>query len=328
MPGMLVAQHLLSRLEDAERAGRIAGEIWVVPVANPIGLGQWLSHKPQGRHDLESRQNFNRDYPDLAEIAGDALEGKLTPSAEENAKIIRKAFGAALADLPRKTDLDDLRLTLMTWSHDADYVLDLHCDHLAILHFYTAPARPDDTALLSRAMGAKLVLVQEVSGGNAFDEAHSAPWAALRRRFGADHPIPDASFSATLEYRGQADVIDDQANVDAARLMAFLGAVGAVDGEPAPDQPEAPVLPLGGAMEVFAPQGGIVLWNVSPGDRVDAGDTLAEVLDPVTRLRLPVTATTSGIVFRIELWRSCLRGQSLAHVAGTEVLHDGYLSSD
>jgi predicted deacylase len=328
MPGMIVAQHLMDRLDRAESEGRIAGEVWVVPVANPIGLGQWIAHKPQGRHELESLQNFNRGFPDLAALAGDRIEGRLTGSADENLGIIRAAFAEALADQPRPTDMDDLRLTLMGWSHDADHVLDLHCDHEAVLHFYASPLRPDDTATLSRSIGAEVVLEQEVSGGNAFDEAHTAPWAALRRRFGAEHPIPAGSFSTTLEYRGQADVSDETAAEDAVRLMVYLGAVGAVLGEPEPAFAPAPVLPLGAAGEVFAPQGGIVLWHVRPGDSVAKGEVLAEVLDPVTRTRLPVPATTSGLVFRIELWRSCLRGQSLAHVAGTEILRTGHLLSD
>jgi predicted deacylase len=328
MPGMIVAQHLMDCLDTAESEGRITGEVWVVPVANPIGLGQWIAHKPQGRHELESLQNFNRGFPDLAALAGDRIAGRLTDDEDGNLAVIRAAFAEALADLPRPTDIDDLRLTLMGWSHDADHVLDLHCDHEAVLHFYASPLRPEDTATLSRSIGAELVLEQEVSGGNAFDEAHTAPWAELRRRFGADHPIPAGCFSTTLEYRGQADVSDDMAAEDAARLMTYLGAVGAVRGEPAPAFAKAPVLPLGAAGEVFAPQGGIVLWRVAPGDRVQEGDLLAEVLDPVTRTRMPVPATTSGLVFRIELWRSCLRGQSLAHVAGQEILRTGHLLSD
>lgn len=328
MPGMIVAQHLMDHLDRAEAEGRITGEIWVVPVANPIGLGQWIAHKPQGRHELESLQNFNRGFPDLAALAGDRIAGHLTGSEAENLALIRKAFASALAVLPRPTDIADLRLTLMDWAHDADHVLDLHCDHEAILHFYASPLRPADTSALARSIGAELVLEQEVSGGNAFDEALTAPWAALRRRFGADHPIPAGCFSATVEYRGQGDVADNMAAEDAAHLMVYLGAVGALAGEPAPAFPEAPVLPLGGAGEVFAPQGGIVLWRVAPGDTVASGDVLAEVLDPVTRTRLPVPATTSGLVFRIELWRSCLRGQSLAHVAGQEILRMGHLLSD
>jgi predicted deacylase len=88
------------------------------------------------------------------------------------------------------------------------------------------------------------------------------------------------------------------------------------------------VRPLGAAAEIFAPQGGIVLWRISAGDMVENGDLLAEVLDPVTRVRMPVQATASGIVFRTELWRSCLRGQSLAHVAGHEIVRTGHLLSD
>ena len=104
---------------------------------------------------------------------------------------------------------EDMRLRLMRWSAVADYVLDLHCDHEAILHFYASPLRPDITDLLARATGAGLVLEQEVSGGNAFDEAHTPPWASLRRAFG--DKVPAGCFSTTLEYRGQGDVDDAMA---------------------------------------------------------------------------------------------------------------------
>ncbi|MCC5972986.1 MAG: succinylglutamate desuccinylase/aspartoacylase family protein [Rubellimicrobium sp.] len=328
MPGILVARHLIDRLNHSEREGRIAGEVWVVPLANPVGLAQWTAHKPQGRHELAGLQNFNRGFPDLAELAAPLLEGRLTDDAAENLVLIRQAFAEALRNLPRANDTQELRLCLLGWSHDADCVLDLHCDHEAILHFYAAPARPADIASLARSIGAELVLVQEVSGGNAFDEAHTAPWVALRRRFGAAHPIPDGCFSATVEYRGQADVRDDLAAEDAARLMVFLGAIGAVRGEPVPRLGTSPVLPLDAAAEVFAPQGGIVLWRVAPGDHVKKGEVMAEILDPVTGKRVPVVSPTFGLVFRIELWRSCLRGQSLAHVAGNKVIRAGNLMSD
>lgn len=328
MPGLLVADHLTQMLDAADAKGQIRGEVWLVPLANPIGLDQWIAHKPQGRQDLGGMQNFNRGYPDLAALTGDELAKVLTGSETENLGLIRTAFGKALAALPRSNTLTDLQLALMTWSYDADYVLDLHCDHQAILHFYASPARPHDTALLSRAIGAELVLEQEISGGHAFDEAHTAPWANLRRRFGESCPVPAGCFSTTLEYRGQNDVSDALALEDAARLMVFLGAVGAAEGQPQPAFDEAPVLPLGGAGEMFAPQGGIVLWQAAPGDWLTKGDTIAQVLDPSTQKRMPVKAVTTGLLFRIELWRSCLRGQSLAHIAGKEVLRDGYLLSD
>ncbi|MEZ5778077.1 MAG: M14 family metallopeptidase [Paracoccaceae bacterium] len=329
MPGVLVLQHLLPLLDAAEAEGRIAGEVLVVPVANPIGLGQWLQHKPLGRQDLESMQNFNRNYPDLAALVGDDLDSVLTGSEAENLHLVRAAFGAALDRAEAKTDLAEQRLCLLRWSHDADHVLDLHCDHHAVLHLYASPARPEDTSLLCRCVGAELALIQEVSGGNAFDEALTAPWAALKRRYEGRFPIPSGCFSATLEYRGQFDVDDDLAGRDAANLMAYLAGIGAVRAEDATAQyPEPPYYPLGGAVEAFAPVGGVVTWTAAPGDRVEKGQSVAHVTDPVARRRHPIPAPVTGMLFRIELWRSCLRGQGLCHVAGPEIVAEGHLLSD
>lgn len=331
MPGVLALQHLLPLLDAAEAEGRILGEVLVVPAANPVGLGQWAFQRPLGRQDAESLHNFNRGYPALGDRAGDLVAGRLTGDAEGNAALIREALRQALAEAAEKaqTDMVQGQLALLAWSIDADHVLDLHCDHFAVMHLYASPARPADTSLLCRCTGAKIALIQEVSGGNAFDEAHTVPWVRLKARFGAEHPIPAGCFSTTLEYRGQFDVSDDLAAQDARGLMSYLAGVGAVTGwdEP-PQHPDAVHLPLGGAGEAFAPQGGVVTWVARPGDTVAEGEVIAEVTDPMTRVRMAVRAPNAGVMFRHELWKSCLRGQSLAHVAGAEVLRGGDLLSD
>ncbi len=329
MPGVLILQHLMTLLDEAEARCDLLGEVLVVPAANPIGLSQWAFQRPLGRQDAESMANFNRGYPELAALVGDGLEGKLTASADENLRLIRSAFRAALAQMDPRSDVQEQQVALMNWSCDADYVLDLHCDHFAILHLYASSARPADTSLLCRATGAKLALIADVSGGEAFDEAHTVPWLRLRERFGERHPIPAGCFSTTLEYRGQFDVDDAQAKQDAARLMAFLASIGAVKGSGAPpEQDQAVYRPLAGAAEVFAPQGGVVTWDQPPGAVVVKGQVLGHVTDPIARRRLPFTSPTDGLLFRCELWRSCLRGQSLAHVAGEKIVRSGDLLSD
>src|SRR5690606_40566427 len=60
-PGMLVLQHLMVRLEAAERAGKLKGEILCVPFANPIGLAQHVAGYLTGRFDLNGTGNFNRN---------------------------------------------------------------------------------------------------------------------------------------------------------------------------------------------------------------------------------------------------------------------------
>ena len=328
MPGPIVAHHLMTHLDAAEAKGRIAGEISVVPFANPIGLGHWIAHKPQGRQDLESLQNFNRHYPELAAIAADDLENCLTDDPVQNTALVRQAFAAALDRASVTTEIQSLRIALLKWSHDADCVLDLHCDHFAILHLYAPTARPEITCLLCQSTVARLALIQDVSGGNAFDEAHTAPWAALRARFGTRHPIPPALFSTALEYRGQFDVDDATATQDAANLVTFLTGICALNGAAAPQYLDARHLTLGGAPEVFAPQGGIVTWAASVGAEVTEGQTLGHVTDPTSRIRLPFNAPVAGLLFRMELWRSCLRGQSLCQIASETIFRSGDLMSD
>jgi len=326
MPGVLILQHLLPLLEASE--ANLTGEVLVVPTANPIGLTQWVYGRPMGRNEMDSMQNFNRGFPDLAALAGDAVAGHLTDDADENRQTIRAAFAMALDAAATPSDLAEQRIALLRWSHDADYVLDLHCDHRAILHLYASPARPADTALLCRSTGAALALIESVSGGNAFDEAHTAPWLHLQHRF-PDHPIPHATFATTLEYRGQLDVDDKTAAGDAHNLMTFLAAIGVLTGWPGqPSHPDAAYLPLAGAGEAFAPQGGVVTWAVPPGALVAAEEVIAHVTDPATRLRLRVLAPNAGIVFRQELWPSTLRGQSLGHVAGETIVRRGDLLAD
>lgn len=326
MPGVLVLQHLMDLLDEAARQGLVLGEICIVPMANPIGLSQWTHQRPQGRQDTGTLQNFNRGYPDLAALAGDRLQGALGRNAGQNLHTIRRAFRAALSEVTPRSDLQDLQIGLMTWSCDADYVLDLHCDHFAVMHLYASTLQPEVTRLLCQSVGAKLALIADVSGGNAFDEANSRPWQQLRARFGA--AVPQGCFAATLEYRGQFDVADDLAARDAANLMTFMASIGAVQGwDLFPSHGDALHLPLAGAGEVFAPQGGVVTWAVRPGDEVAVGQVLGHVVDPVSRRRMPVTAPVSGMLFRTELWRSCLRGQSLAHVAGTTIVRSGDLLS-
>ncbi len=196
MPGVLVLQHLMTLLDQAESYGGVLGEVLVVPAANPIGLAQWTHQRPLGRQDAEGLQNFHRSYPELAKLVGDALDGVLTRSAEENLHLIRRAFRGALAELDPRTDVQELQIALLNWSCDADYVLDLHCDHFAVMHLYASNTRPEITELLCRAVGAKLALIEDDSGGNAFDEAHTVPWLHLRTRYGDRSRSPPAAFPA------------------------------------------------------------------------------------------------------------------------------------
>ncbi|KEZ64852.1 succinylglutamate desuccinylase, partial [Pseudomonas amygdali pv. tabaci str. ATCC 11528] len=150
LPGMLVAWYLKQRLAELESAGRLLGEVVVVPVANPIGLEQVLMDTPLGRYELESGQNFNRWFSDLGAQVGDDIEARLTADAEHNAALVRDSLRAALDAVPANTQLQSLRLTLQRLACDADMVLDLHCDFESVEHLYTTPEAWPKVEPLSR----------------------------------------------------------------------------------------------------------------------------------------------------------------------------------
>jgi His/Glu/Gln/Arg/opine family amino acid ABC transporter permease subunit len=229
VPGMLVAHHLRGRLAELEAQGCFTGEVVLVPAANPIGLAQRVLHGHQGRFDLASGENFNRQFTDLTEKVAARVQGRLGSDAAANVALVRVALGEAIAEMPGTTPLQALRRLLMGLAADADVVLDLHCDGQAVLHFYTTPATwPQAGELLARCLGAEAVLLAERSGGDPFDEACSMLWPDLARRLGPAHPLPPACLAATIELRGEADVTHPLARRDAEAIVLYLHARGVI----------------------------------------------------------------------------------------------------
>ncbi|MFH0782861.1 MAG: succinylglutamate desuccinylase/aspartoacylase family protein, partial [Pseudomonadota bacterium] len=200
-PGYLVAARLLELLNRADAQGEILGEIVVVPVANPIGLGQWGTDSVQGRFDNSDHINFNRRYYDLVVDMTERLQGMLGQDSRENAALIRKCAGEILKAKEPTTEAETLKHTLLTLSHDADIVLDLHCDHEALLHVYMGTALWPEGKDLSAQMGAGVTLLANDSGDMPFDEANSKLWWDLAKAF-PEATIPTACLAATIELRG------------------------------------------------------------------------------------------------------------------------------
>ncbi|MCW5729432.1 MAG: succinylglutamate desuccinylase/aspartoacylase family protein [Alphaproteobacteria bacterium] len=335
LPGQLVLRELRVRLDHLAATGRIAGEIVLVPVANPVGLSQIFGGRHIGRHEGASGENFNRNFPDLGAVA-DKVEGSLGPDRQRNVGIVRAALRAHLDGLACPDELSALRRLLLSLSCDADIALDLHCDEDAAMHLYTGDLLWPQAADLAADLGAVAVLLARVSGGHPFDEALSATFAMLSERFGAERPVPaDACLSATLELRGQADVDAQLAARDADGLVRFLTRRGVVAGTaPAPASAGPPATPLSGVDVVRAPAAGLVLHHVAVGERVAPGQMVAEIVDPLAEPArqpgIPVLSRTSGILFARSRERLARPGQPIAKVAGPDPLPDrtGHLLID
>jgi predicted deacylase len=322
LPGMLVAHHLLQRLDALDAAGAIQGEIIVVPSANPIGLAQSVLEGHIGRFALDGRGNFNRHYADLAPIVAPRVADRLTDDPAHNVALVRAALLAALAEQQPADEVGALRKLLLGLSIDADIVLDLHCDNRAPMHVYLGTALWPDAEDLAREVGAEVVLLAEDSGDNPFDEANSAPWWVINRLLGGERPLPPACLASTIELRGQADVEDGMAEADADALVRFLRRRTLLAGDPGPlPAARCEATPLAGNEMLRAPVAGIVTYVQPLGARLKRGDHVADITDPTAdpaRARTPVHAGVNGV-----LWSQCLHrlvrpGDIIAKIAGAE----------
>ncbi len=323
-PGFLVMHHLMQRLDHADADGAIAGEIVLVPVANPIGVAQWRDEILQGRFDFYNSINFNRQHLDISAQVADRIKDRLCDTAEENVTLIRQAVAEVLGSMAPTDEAEYLKHLLLLLSYDADIVLDLHCDDQAVLHVYLGTPLWPDAADLPAQLGAQVTLLAEDSGVTPYDEACSRIWWQLAQRF-PHQPIPPACLSATVELRGTADVSHELASGDAENIFLFLQRRGFIRGR-APDLPELcnDATPLRGVEHIKAPASGIVVFFKEPGERVEAGEVIAEIVNPLASAKkarvIRITSSIAGILFARKADRYARPGRVLAKIAGKKPL--------
>jgi predicted deacylase len=328
VPGMLVAQFLRTELAALEASGSIRGEVILVPAANPLGLAQAIHGAPFGRFDLTTGTNFNRAYKHVAADLKFSLEGKLSADADANVALIRAHARESVASWKPATDAEALKKTLLGLAIDADIVLDLHCDNEAVLHIYAGTPLADAAAPLSAYMGAHALLLALEAGEEPFDEACSRLWWDLPAHFGPAFPIPPACLSVTVELRGEMDVNYDYAKADARALLNYLAHAGVLDFTPDPmPAPLCEPTPLEGVEPIAAPHAGIVVFLKNLGERVQAGDAIADLVDPVSGATTTLRAAYEGVFFARTAHRHLLRGMAVGKIAGPVAFRAGKLLS-
>lgn len=327
---MLTLHHLKQQLLELEKAGRLTGEVVIVPIANPIGLNNYVFGRQLGRFELSSRENFNRNYLDLAELVRESIAGELSSDPTANVALIRRCVRECLDALRPRTELESLRLTLLRLAFEADYVLDLHCDSQAMVHMYVHSEQQAEAQVLAAFTGAHAVLHATEQGGpgallHAFDESFTAVWYKLRKHF-PTAPIPMATFSATLELRGLYDVGHSLAKTDSAALLAYLGHIGLVaDTQIAVPEPLCEPTPLAGVEILNAPHAGVVAYLAPIGARVDPGTALVDVIDPISGRVSRLHSKVSGTFYARVIERFVEANTELTFVAGHHPLRSGSL---
>ncbi|QRM53960.1 succinylglutamate desuccinylase/aspartoacylase family protein [Sinorhizobium sp. BG8] len=295
LPGTALIHFLCARLREAEARGDILGEITIVPQANPIGLAQSHFGEMQGRFELGSRTNFNREFPLVALAERESL----------------------LEDFSRLTATNRLKRTLLHLALGADLVLDLHCDDESVQYAYIDEVFWPDAADLASALEMEAVFLSD-GESTAFEEAVGY---AFKRRGGEKLKRVTDKLAVTLELRGTRDVYPQMARKDADGLWRFLASRGVV-ADPAVSLAayRGPAVPLDNIEMIRAAEPGTVLFHRNVGERIETGDLLAEIvtrpgMDDVT---IEVRAARPGLIATRTSDRFVRRGGDLMKIVCNE----------
>ncbi|RMR34793.1 Succinylglutamate desuccinylase/aspartoacylase protein, partial [Pseudomonas savastanoi pv. glycinea] len=85
--------------------------------------------------------------------------------------------------------------------------------------------------------------------------------------------------------------------------------------------------PLAAVEPVTTPVGGLLVFCAMPGEHVEAGQLIAEVIDPISDTVACIHALNAGLLYARSLRRMATAGMVIAHIAGTQAYRSGYLLS-
>jgi predicted deacylase len=295
LPGGVALHHLVPLLQAAETSGAIAGNITIVPQANPLASAQWLGGQHTGRFDLKGRTNFNRDFPLLDGFDACAL------AKPDDAVALDKRIKASLLGLALPHEI----------------ILDLHCDDAGESYFYAHEDSWPGMSDLARHLGSAAVILMDTTVSAAFDEACLHP--VLQR------PPAERDWSrravATVEFRGEADVNDHHGRSDAEGLFGFLTARGVITGTAAPKPDFAgPATPTSHVEILKAPVGGMVLFDVETGDRVEQGQRVARIVPAIgfPEQDVQLLAPQAGLLLTRKSHPYLGRGDDVCKILGSQ----------
>ena len=302
-PGLLVAQYLIGELALLEQQNKLTAQFVVVPFANPIGLRQRTFGKLTGRCDWHTGQNFNRGMAIDRSLFNDDFYQAFTDNATINDQTMRTALRDMIEQRTPGFEVDALHQHLLQQSIDAHFVIDLHCDIVALPHVFYGKHQRQDGQLLAQCLNFPVCLEEDVTGVVAFDATHTQPWVLAQHHL--TQPVfEQPCFAATVELRGNTDVSCTLAKQDCQGLLTFFAAKNLIKAPTnvVPEKTHEAVLTTVGVDQVKlinATAPGIVTYHCQLNDTVNEGDLLARIvlLDQPMPQQIEVLAPCAGLVF-------------------------------
>lgn len=271
-------------------SSQLIGEIWLVPVCNPVGVSQRSHHFSPGRYNLYDGEDWNRIFWDFEKQGEDILgfaKSHIHLDADTVKANYRKAIALSFAKelarikAPSCRPYSELyRYQLQSLCLDADYVLDLHSStnqSLDYLYCFSSREESAKAFLLDRG------ILMDDYDGDAFDEAFLKPWLALEKILAElGSAIKFDIESWTLELGSGMEIHPESVANGLRGIKNYLASKGLlkIDGFPFPETAMHEVIftPKNSVKKYYAPAGGMIQNRVQLGSSVKKGDRLYQIL--------------------------------------------------
>lgn len=321
--GNAVIHQLLTFLQTLNK-DNLAGEIWLIPMCNPMGTNERAHHFSPGRYCVYEAKDWNRifwDYEkasdDLAAFAKSQLHNHIEVIRQNYLNIIKEEFSKILDTINCYNSVpytEKFRYKLQSLSLDADYLIDLHSSSnqgLNYLYYFH-----------NREASAKYFLLQfgillDTYDGDAFDEAFIKPWLALEnclQKLGREIRFDVEAWTLELGTGMQINPNSVAQGIQGIKnYLVQKGILINTDLSIVHINSEMDFRKRSGAKKYYGIAGGMIQSRVELGSLVKAGDRIYQILSFNKRGQLPtvidILAEADGLVYDVSTNQAVNEGE-------------------
>ena len=322
--GNAVIHQLIEFLQTINETD-LSGEIWLVPVCNPIATNQRSHVFSSGRFCSYEGKDWNRIFWDYEKHADDLLAFAKSQINFE-LEVVRKNYLSQIQEkfaqfLERINSSSGLPYTerfsyrLQSLCLDADYLIDLHSHtNQGLNYLYLFPNREESAKHFLLQFGIQFDLCDE----DGFDKAFIQPWLALEKYFKQlGREIRFDIEAWTLELGTGMQMNPDSVEKGLRGVKNYLAHKGIlqISGFPLEESESYEMLlkPRTQMKRYYAPIGGMIQSRVELGSSVKAGERLYQILNFNKEGKLPtvidVSAEQDGLVYDISANQAVNEGE-------------------
>lgn len=308
--GNAVIHRLIEYLMTLDKS-QLQGEIWLVPVCNPLGVNQRSHFFATGRFNSYDGKNWNRifwDYEqevtDLTEFAKSQLDNPPQAIRRNYLTKIKQAWEQQEKRInrPRSVPLSEqYRYQLQSLCLDADYVIDIHSSSNQAID-YTFGFK--EKIVSAKYLLFNYAILMDEYDGDAFDEAFLKPWLALEQELAnLGKEIKFDIESWTLELGAGMTMNPDSVATGFTGIKNYLAHKQMLSLPEKIISKEITIVSKQKINSYYAPTGGMVQSRLPLGTKVNSGEQIYQLLSfnkqGTTPEVISICAETSGIVFDV-----------------------------